>query len=102
MDTTLVLKWLQDNRLMGLLGVHNVRASSVVTDSNQQARLDPLNNTVLDDGTYATEVANLASGNTDNDSWHEVISVDTQHPFNACVGSSFKANSLTNCTCGVV
>ena len=56
MYTALVLKWLQDNEWMGLLGVHDVRAPSIVTDSDQQACLNPLNNTVLDDGKYATKV----------------------------------------------
>ena len=48
LDTALTLKWLQDNHWMDLLGVHDARAPSVVSDSETLAFPEGLNKNMLD------------------------------------------------------
>ena len=74
---------------MGLLGVHDARAPNIVCDAERTAVPAGINNTVLDDGSYADNIDALASDNVDADSWHEVTKTGMPLRYGCVCGLSF-------------
>jgi hypothetical protein len=91
LGTALTLKWfkLQDNHWIGLLGVHDAQALSIISDAESLAFPEGINNTVLDDGSYADNIATPASRNADVDSWHEVTKTGVLLQYGCVCGQSF-------------
>lgn len=92
LNTALIIKWIQDNEWMGLLGVHDARAPNVVCDPATQAVRAGINNTVLDDKSYTADIAALVSDNIDADSWSEVNTIGLPLRYGCVCGRAFDSD----------
>jgi len=81
-DTATVLVHLKKDGWLGLLGIESNRAPSIVVDNKNGVQHNSLNDTVLEDGKYQQEIADLRDGNTT--SWEGVPS-NENHDRVGCV-----------------